>query len=165
MSETTIPTETKTTEPAKQELPDWAQEKISEANAEAAKYRHEKKDAVEAAKAEVTASFQSKVEELENKLAETNEGATAARHEVDRIKAALGADIEADKVLDFAALLKGETGDELASHAEQLKGLFTSGETTPSKRPATDPSQGNAGKPTPLNGDPLLKAVTSIINR
>lgn len=38
---------------------------VSDANAEAAKYRVEKRDAVEAAKAEVAESFNAKIQELE----------------------------------------------------------------------------------------------------
>lgn len=148
------------------ELPDWAREQISNANAEAAKYRTEKKDAVEAAKAEVAESFQSKIKDLESKIeAEAAQG-TTARHEVDRLKVTIESGINAEKALSFADLLKGENEDELRSHAEELKKLFNDNDSGEQKRAsAVDPSQGSAGKPLPLNGDPLLKAITSIVNR
>ena len=69
MSDTTNnETENSTVEPAKNELPEWAQTKIAEANAEAAKYRVEKKDAVEAAKQEVTTEFEAKIAALEEQI-------------------------------------------------------------------------------------------------
>lgn len=148
------------------ELPDWAREQISNANAEAAKYRTEKKEAVEAAKAEVAESFQSKIKDLESKIeAEAAQG-TSARHEVDRLKVTIEAGINAEKALSFADLLKGENEDELRSHAEELKKLFNDTDSGDQKRTsAVDPSQGAAGNHLPLNGDPLLKAITSIVNR
>ena len=60
--------------------------------------------------------------------------------------------------------MKGDTPEELASHAEELKGLFTTEDSQKSTRKATDPSQGT-GNTTPLNGDPLLNALMSAVNR
>lgn len=146
-------------------LPDWAREKLTKANNEAAKYRNEKNDAVEAAKAEVTESFQGKVQGLETQLSEQGDEVSTSRLEVEKLKATIEAGVTADKALSFAELLKGEDADELKSHAEELKGLFGSGEgeTTPPR--ATDPSQGQSGDPVPLNGDPLLDAVTRIVGK
>lgn len=148
-------------------LPDWAREKLTKANAEAAKYRNEKNEAAEAAKAETAAEFQSKIEALEAKVAESDTATSASRTEVERLKATIEAGIatNAEKAFSFAELLKGDNPDELRSHAEQLKQLFATEEGTPSKQSATDPSQGSAGNPLPLNGDPLLAAVMSKINR
>lgn len=157
-------TETQTTE-QNDVLPDWAREKLTKANNEAAKYRNEKNEAVEAAKAEVTESFTSKVEALEAQIAERDAEANSARTEVERLKATIEAGIDHDKAYSFAELLKGESAEELKSHAEQLKELFTNEEAPKTNTPATDPSQGSSGKPLPLNGDPLLAAVTKAINR
>lgn len=144
--------------PEKEELPQWARDQITKANNQAAKYRTEKNEAVEAAKKEVEDSFASKIEELEAAGQKANEEVTASRHEVDRIKAALEAGIATDKVLSFADLLKGENPDELRSHAESLKELFGTNEA-PRTSKATDPSQGQGNTHLPLNGDPLLEAV------
>lgn len=147
------------------DLPQWAQDKIADANAEAAKYRVEKNDAVAAAKAEVEAEWQTKVTELETKVASTESEAGNSRTEVAKLKAALAAGIDSDKVLTFASLLQGDTEDELKSHADEVKALFTaSAPPADPKDPPVDPSQGS-GNPLPLNGDPLLQAVMGIVNK
>lgn len=166
MSDTTNnETENSTVEPAKNELPEWAQSKIAEANAEAAKYRVEKKDAVEAAKQEVTTEFEAKIAALEEQIELEKQEAGNSRTEVQKIKAALAAGVASDKVLSFADLLKGENEEELTSHAEEVKKLFVTDEANTKSR-ATDHSQGSgSGSVTPLNGDPLLQKVMSVVNR
>lgn len=148
------------------ELPKWARDKISELNDEAAKYRHEKKDAVEAARAEVAAEYQTKIEALEAQIAETNSGKAESDSVVARLTASIEAGIETDKIVSFSKLLQGDTPDELKSHAEEVKGLFAAGEQEPKKDPAVDPSQGiGSKKHIPLNGDPLLEAITRVVNK
>lgn len=166
MSDTTTnENENSTVEPAKNELPEWAQQKIAEANAEAAKYRVEKKDAVEAAKQEVTTEFEAKIAALEEQIELEKQEAGNSRTEVQKIKAALAAGVASDKVLSFADLLKGETEEELTTHAEEVKKLFTADDTSKKSR-ATDHSQGSgSGSVTPLNGDPLLQKVMAVVNR
>lgn len=146
-------------------LPDWAREKLTKANNEAAKYRTEKNEAVEKAKQEVTESFTAKVEALEAQVAERDSEITAGRHEVEKLRAAIDAGIANDKIFTFADLLKGENAEELRSHAEELKELFVVEQTERSKVAATDPSQGAGGKTLPLNGDPLLESVMAVINK
>lgn len=161
MSDADTPETTQTTN---QELPDWARQKISEANAEAARYRTEKRDAVEAAKAEVEQSFQEKMAAADQALADAMAEAGAARLANERLTAAVNALIPDSKVVDFAELLQGETADELASHAEKLKELFGSTNDTPPPPPkATDPTQGQGGSTIPLNGDPVLRAVMDAL--
>lgn len=144
-------------------LPDWAREQISTANAQAAKYRNEKKDAVEAAKAAVENEWSVKYGELEASIADKDTELSTQRLETDKLKAALEAGISSDKVLSFASLLKGENADELKSHAEEVKALMGDSDLPPANPPATDPTQGQ-GNHLPLNGDPLLEAVTRIVN-
>lgn len=146
----------------KQELPEWAREAINKANSEAAKYRTEKNSAVEAAKAEVTDSFTSKIKELEAQIEEKSSEASQANLNVERVKAAIKVGISTDKLESFAELLHGSTQEELVAHAEQLKDLFTV-DNASSK--ATDRSQGSGGASGPLNGDPILDAVRNVINR
>ena len=147
----------------KQELPDWAREAINKANSEAAKYRTEKNSAVEAAKAEVTDSFTSKIKELEAQIEEKSSEASQANLNVERVKAAIKVGISTDKLESFAELLHGSTQEELVAHAERLKGLFTVANGSSGK--ATDRSQGSGGASGPLNGDPILDAVRNVINR
>lgn len=145
-------------------LPDWAREQITKANNQAAKYRTEKNEAVEAAKAEVTADFQKRVSELEAQIEEREGELGSSRHEVDRLKVAIQAGIDSSKVISFSELLKGDSPEELVSHAEELKKLFTTDEQQKSSSKATDPSQGS-GNTLPLNGDPLLAAVSRLVNK
>lgn len=163
MSDTT--TNENVTEPKKEELPDWAQTKIAEANAEAAKYRVEKKDAVEAAKEEVTTQFEAKIKALEEQIELEKQEVTNARTENQKVRAAIVAGIATDKILTFSDLLKGETEEELSSHAEEVKKLFVSDDNAPNPR-ATDKSQGaGSGSVTPLNGDPLLQKVLAVVGK
>lgn len=143
---------------------------VADANAEAAKYRVEKKEAVEAAKQEVTASFDTRIAELEAeltaKVTDAEGEAVTARTDAAKLRATIQAGISADKALDFAELLKGDTEDDLVSHAESLKALFTEDKAPETKQGATDPTQGQVGKNViPLNGDPLLAAITKAVNR
>lgn len=146
-------------------IPDHFRKELKEARADAAKYRTEKKEAVAQAREEVEASFKSKVEELEAQIQQQGAELANSRTETVKLKAALQAGIEVDKVESFADLLKGETEEELKSHAEELKKLFVTEPSAPAKRKATDPTQGSQGDPLPLNGDPLLEAITNVINR
>lgn len=165
MTDTTGTTQVNTDPQSDDTLPQWARDQISQANAQAAKYRTEKNDAVEAAKAEVEQEWTSKFQQLEEQITGKDTELSAARTEVVKLKAALEAGIDSDKVMTFASLLKGETEDELKSHAEEVKKLFAAPETpAPKNDPAHDPSQGS-GNPLPLNGDPLLAAVTKIVGK
>lgn len=146
-------------------LPDWAREKLTKANNEAAKYRTEKNEAVEKAKQEVTDSFTEKVEKLEAQVAERDSEIEAGRHETDKLRAAIEAGISNDKIFTFADLLKGDNPEQLKSHAEELKELFSIEEKEPTRAAATDPSQGSGSKHLPLNGDPLLDSVMAVINK
>lgn len=144
-------------------LPQWAQDELSQARSEAAKYRVEKKDAVEAAKAEVETEWKSKYETLEQTFNEAKSEVDEGRLEVVKLKAALEAGIDSDKVVTFASLLKGGTEDELKAHADEVKKLFAA-PAPESKDPAIDPSQGS-GNPLPLNGDPLINSIMRVINK
>lgn len=143
-------------------LPDWAREKLTKANNQAAKYRTEKKEAVEQAKQEAAEEYSSKIEQLEAALQDKDSEIAGGRTEVAKLKAAIAAGVANDKILPFADLLKGDDEEELASHAKELKKLFLT-EEEPKKQPATDPSQGSGNDSLPLNGDPLLNSVLAAI--
>lgn len=147
------------------DLPQWAQDQLKEANAEAAKYRVEKKDAVEAAKKAAEDEWTKKLDdalteagsaksELESKLAE-------ADRRYEKLVAVLDPDVSA-RALKVAELVKGDNPDEIRSHANELRELFGQEPKTPP--PAVDPSQGQ-GSTLPLNGDPVLNEVLSLINK
>lgn len=148
------------------DLPQWAQDEITNTRAEAAKYRTQKNEAVEAAKAELAESYTEKIQALEAQIAEAQDGEKNSRTEVEKLKTAINAGIQHDKILGFADLLKGETPEELVSHADELKSLFTTVEQPKAtKSPATDPSQGQGGEHLPLNGDQLLQSVMRVVNK
>ena len=146
-------------------LPDWAREKLTKANNEAAKYRTEKNEAVEKAKQEVTDSFTEKVEKLEAQVAERDSEIESGRRETEKLRAAIEAGIANDKIFTFAELLKGDNPEEFKSHAEKLKELFAVEDAPSQKHSAVDPSQGSGGKHLPLNGDPLLESVMAVVNK
>lgn len=142
----------KTTE--SQELPDWAKTELAEARAEAAKYRVEKNQAVDQAKADAAAAYMTEKAELEGKLSKSESNLL-------RLRIAVGAKVPADKIETFAERLQGETEDELRSDAEKLKELFASPEKS-GPDPAVDPLQGS-GNHLPLNGDPMLQALKAKV--
>lgn len=146
-------------------LPDWAREKLTKANNEAAKYRTEKNEAVQKAVEETTATFQDKVSALEAQLQEKDGEIQSGRTEVEKLRATIQAGIPNDKVFTFADLLKGESEEDFVSHAEELKKLFVQEDNKPKNSPAVDPSQGHTSDTMALNGDPLLRSVMSIINK
>lgn len=148
-----------------EELPEWARDQITKANKEAARYRVERNEAVEAAKKEVSQQYESRVAELEAKLRDEQGFSADARRDVERLRVTIQAGIDSDKALAFSGLLQGENEDELRSHADELKRLFSvepAGDS--SKGAAVDPSQGSSGSPMPLNGDPLLEQVMRVVN-
>lgn len=148
-----------------EDLPDWAQKEITDTRAEAAKYRVEKNEAVDTAVAAAQVKFQEQLDAASNAKTEVESKLAGAILETSKLKAALGAGIPADKVVEFSDLLKGDTDEELKSHATELKKLFNVDPGKPSTVPAVDPSQGSGNESLPLNGDPLVRAVEAIVRR
>lgn len=134
-----------------QELPEWAKTELAEARSEAARYRVEKNQAVEQAKADAEAAYTTEKAELEGKLSKSESNLL-------RLRIAVGANVPADKIETFAERLQGETEDELRSDAEKLKSFFTAPEVQSTSQSAVDNTQGS-GNTLPLNGDPLLNAL------
>jgi hypothetical protein len=120
-----------------EDLPQWAQDKLAKANAQAAKYRIAAKDAAENAIAGLRDEFASR-------LAITEAEALTATDKLVKMRVALQSGIPADKAEDFAALLSGSDEAALAKHASIIKSIFAAQQDTiPSAPPrATDSSQG-----------------------
>lgn len=106
------------------ELPQWAREKLTKANDEAAKYRVRAKEAEEKARQEISSEFETKLSALSDEKSAITAELNAARHDAMRLRAALAAGIPGESAVEFAELLKGETEEELAAHAEKVKGLM-----------------------------------------
>lgn len=166
MAETT---ETSTTEATTvEQLPQFAQDMIKSLRDEAAKHRTAKGEAVEAAKAELTASLTA---DFETKLAAQKAETEAAQTEtsthklaLDKLRTALGARVEPtvfEEVELFAGQLKGSTEDEVKTEADGLKRLLGAAW---GKVPATDPSPEGGKKHLALNDDDgLLNALMGAV--
>ncbi|ASR84391.1 scaffolding protein [Rhodococcus phage Krishelle] len=141
-----------------EDLPQWAQDLISNTRAEAAQHRTEKQSAVDTAKAALADEHTAAIAELNGKVSTAETERDSARLEVTKLKAALAVGIDGERAIGFAELLKGDDEDQIRSHADEVRKLF--GDKKPAKTPATDPSQGSGNSnPLPLNGDPLLDAL------
>lgn len=135
-------------------------EYVQQLRGEAAKYRTEKKDAVEAAEAKAKTEWEAKINEQIGKNTELEGKLGAAGIELTKLRVALALNVPSDKVLAFVEILKGSTEDEITSSAASAKELFGGFKTTD---PATDPTQGSGGGALPLNGDPLLNALKKVV--
>lgn len=156
-TETSSTPEVKTTE--------WYEAELSKVRGEAAKYRTEKRDAVEAAvnaaKAEVTQEFEAKLAEATQATETVKAEASQYQVELTKLRTALGTvDAEVlDRAEKVAGLLHGVTVDEIQAQAENVKGLL--GESW-GRTPAIDPSP--EGKPLALNDDDgLLNALKGAL--
>lgn len=118
-------------------LPDWAQKQISDANAEAAKFRVQKNDALAENK-----SLTDQITALTNDKASLQEQLDTTGTDVLKFKAAITAGVPGEHVERFSALLQGSTPEELTAHAAALKTMFGMTQTS---APAQDPSQGFSG--------------------
>ena len=133
--------------PQQDTLPDWARKQISEANAEAAKYRNERNNIEAETTAKLKAEFDAQLKTLsDEKSAITAERDTKALNYT-KLGVALAAGVPGETAVKFAGLLKGSNEDELKAHAEELKGMFGG----PVKIAAIDPSHGAGGNVTSTN--------------
>lgn len=124
------------------DLPEWGRRAISEANAEAAKYRTKAQTAADEARAETKAEYDKQLQALATEKTSVITERDKAVTELTKLQVAITADVPGEQAVAFAELLKGNTKDELIAHAEQLKTMFG----TPAARArATDKSQGLGG--------------------
>lgn len=144
-----------------EDLPEWAREKLSKANAQAAKYRTEKNDAIAAATAKITDEFSEKLSESEGKYAELQSQYRAKQVELAKLKAVLDAGIPGSTAVEVAGLVHGASDEEITAHVATVKELLA--KSVVKDRPV-DFSQGS-GSPLPLNGDPVLDALKRVVNR
>jgi len=123
-------------------LPDWARRAISDANAEAAKYRLKAQTAAEEAKAETKKAYDDQLRALASEKTSISEERDKANIGLTKLKVAIAAEVPGEQAVVFADLLKGNTEDELKAHADQLKSMFG---TPAGRQRATDKSQGAGG--------------------
>lgn len=147
---------------------------LSEARSQAAKYRVEKRTVAEDLRAQLEADHKAELEAAQAKTKADQETLAAefnkSQATVARLQAALTTVFDektVERVVEMASRLVGNTPDELKADAERAKALFgLESKSQPTKAPAVDPSQGLGNQSAaPLNGDPLLQAVTGILNK
>lgn len=139
----------------------FSREYVEQLRGEAAKYRNEKKSAVDEAKAALTQEWEGKLTAADSKYAELEGKFSAREIELAKLRAAIALEVPTDKLVDFSDLIKGSTEEEITASAKAVLDLV--GGFASAKVPATDPTQGKGGKPLPLNGDPLLAALTRVV--
>lgn len=117
-------------------------EYVQQLRSEAAKYRTEKNDAVNAAKLAASTEWESKLAAEQTRYNELSIKLGGYDTELTKIKTAIEAGVPSDKVLAFAGILQGSSEDEIKSAAESAKALFGGLGTADL---ATDPTQGTGG--------------------
>jgi murein L,D-transpeptidase YcbB/YkuD len=148
-------------------LPEWARKSLTDANNEAAAARVAKREAVEAARQEVTASlttdFDTRLAQAQQAHEEVQTELSQTKLAVAKLKAALSVGIPGESAEEFAQRIKGESDEDIAEDAAALKVLFSksSGKSAPALDPAVDRSQGSGNLPHGLNSDPLLTELKS----
>lgn len=123
-----------------EDLPTYWQGEIRSLRDEAAKHRtakQEYKAQLEAAKPKLDQFDE--ITEKHEALLYQHETANA---ELGKLKAALEAQIPADRILSLASRIQGNTPEEWKEDAKALAEMVSSGTKV---TPATDPSQGNGG--------------------
>lgn len=160
MSDETQTTTTENAAPA-QEAPaeTFSREYVQELRNEAAKYRTEKNNAVEAARAEVIKDYEAKLAQKDGSLSEMETEVSSRSLELLKLKMVLNEGIPTEDVLDVVSLVQGTDEATVSESVKRVKSLI--GRKPPADRPV-DPSQGQ-GNHLPLNGDPLLEMVKSVV--
>ncbi|AXH50385.1 scaffolding protein [Mycobacterium phage Ollie] len=141
----------------------FSREYVEGLRSEAARYRNEKKDAVEEAKtatrAEVVKEYEPQIAEKDSRISELEIDLSARALELLKIKAVLNAEIPSEDVLDVVTLIQGTDDDTVSESVKRVKALLGK---APAKSPAFDPTQGS-GSHLPLNGNPLLDALKRAV--
>lgn len=161
MSETDTPTPDVTPNtPGPVPVETFSRDYVEGLRSEAAKYRNEKKDAVEAAKAELSAEWEAKLAAKDVELSTFQSDSLAKDVTLSKLRAAIDLGIPSDKLVAFSEVIKGDTEEDIKASAQSAKELFA----VRTNDPATDPTQGSGGRaPLALNGDPLMQMVRTIV--
>lgn len=166
MSETHTTPETPATSDQSQEpkVETFSREYVEGLRSEAAKYRNEKKDAVEAAKTETRAAvvkeYEPQLAEKDSRISELESDLSARDLELLKLKAVLKAEIPTEDVLDVVTLIQGTDEETVSESVKRVKALLGK---APAKGPAFDPTQGAGTGHMPLNGNPVLDALKRAV--
>lgn len=153
MSDTETPNETpqappapKPAPPKSNELPDWAREQISSANAEAANFRVQLREEQKTRK-----SLEEQVAALTTEKASAASSQSEVQLDFDKLVTAIKAEVPHDHIFSFAKTLQGSNEEELSAHAAELKSMFG---LSNSPQAAVDRSQGHGN---PSNSTPAAE--------
>jgi restriction endonuclease Mrr len=133
-------------------------EYVQQLRSEAAKYRSERKSAVEEAKAAAAAQFSKEMEAAGSKYAELEQAKAQSDLEILKYRAVLEAEVPSELVLDLVSLVQGYDEDTISESVQKLKSVMGH----QSRDRAVDPMQGS-GNAEPLNGDPLLARIRQVV--
>lgn len=158
---TTVETPAVTDQPKDKEAKIFDEAYVKSLRDEAAAARVAKRDAEDAARAEVKAEYEGKLAEESVRYTELQNEMLKQQIELEKVYASIDAKVPSDKVRAFVEILKGDDAESIAASAKAGLELFGGFDT---KSPAYDPSQGRGGrKEIPLNGDPILNAIKSAV--
>jgi hypothetical protein len=163
MSETDNPTpaDAATIETGPVPVETFSRDYVEGLRSEAAKYRNEKKDAVEAAKAEVTAEWEAKLAAKDVELTQLQSDSLGKDVTLYKLRTAIELGVPSDKLVAFAGVIQGDNEEDIKASAQSAKELFGG---VRNNDPATDPTQGSGGRPVlALNSDALLQAVKTVV--
>ncbi|AEK07380.1 scaffolding protein [Mycobacterium phage Rockstar] len=167
MSDTqTTSTETPSTPDNGQEpkVESFSREYVEGLRQEAAKYRNEKKDAVEAAKtetrAEVVREYEATVAAKDTEITDLKSQLDSTTLELTKLKAVVEAKIPVEDILDVVTLVQGSDEESVSESVNRVKTLLNK---APASHPAYDHTQGAGGGTPPLNGDPVLRILEQAV--
>lgn len=132
---------------------------------EAARYRTEKKTAVDeskvATRAEVVAEYEPQIADRDSKIAELTKTNEAQLSELQKLKAVVAAKVPVDDIETVAGLVQGDTEESISESVKRVMSIY--GRQAAKERPV-DPTQGQGGT-VPLNGDPILNLLSRAVGR
>ncbi|ASZ75357.1 scaffolding protein [Mycobacterium phage JoshKayV] len=136
---------------------------VKELRNEAAAARVAKKDAVEAAVNELKQAHAAELAARDTAYTELQNELGKAWVELEKIHTSLAAKVPSDKVLAFVEILQGSDKDSITESAKKNLELIGGFESKPVR--GFDPTQGFGGRKEdlPLNGDPILNAMKSVL--
>jgi hypothetical protein len=138
------------------DLPEWAREKLTKANNEAAGYRVKARDL-----GTENDALKAQVQTLTDEKTAALDGQGAVKLELFKLQTALSVGVPGEHAADFAELLKGDTADEIKAAAEKAKQFLGNG-----RRPsATDPSQGQGSNQSATPADEFHGFVLGQLGR
>lgn len=138
----------------------FSREYVEELRRENAKHRTDNKTAAETARAAADTEWQAKLDAATATHTETQENLSKSELTLLKLTEVLKAKVPSDQVLAIAEHVKGEDEESVSASVKSLKAIL---DAKPSKDSAVDPSQGSGQGVIPLNGDPILDKLKSVV--